>query len=102
MIDRLTAGSMATAGVVIGFFIMQSWAGSNKRKPEYWTVDESVVSPQAVYDGTAQAEYSDGTKKQGATIPYDVKAGSCPSGYQKEYLNYGSMSVPVCREILQA
>ena len=109
MIDRLSAGSMATAGVVVGFFIIQGWAGRNIRQPQYFGETPPANSPENYDDALAFEEYNAGTNagsgkrtSKGGTVPYDVKTGTCPVGYQKEYVTYGGdITVPVCREILQ-
>lgn len=107
MIDKISTQAMVPVGAVIVFFIMQGWASGNIRRPQYFAETPPAGSPEEQRNAIPEREYNAGAGagggkriSKGATIPYDVKAGTCPVGYQKEWANYGDISVPVCREII--
>ena len=106
MLKEISSGaSLATAGVVVGFFILQSWSSRSVRKPTYYGQSPPVGSPEYEEDVKAQQEYNVSPEQgkqesQGRIIPYDHASGTCPSGYQKVWKSYGEASYPVCQEII--
>ena len=113
VIDKLSAGSLATAGVVVGYFIMQSWSRTNRIAPSYFGEVPPTGSPEDVESMIAESDFNkgeDGRSSGGEGYPYadgetykvvppDVKTGQCPAGYQLVKLQSQRGPVYTCREI---
>ena len=112
VIDKLSAGSLATAGVVVGFFIMQSWSRTNARKPQYFGEVPPTGSPEDELSMIAESDFNKGEDGRASggqdyptghttkVIPPDPVTGTCPVGFRLEELNTQRGTVSICREIV--